>query len=317
MRTLIDKPDLDAYLRLFKAPETVWLNTLGVLLPCAEPELLQSGSRAETGCLAAFTVSSGGVCVIDFANAGELRLGELTGTLLVMPLAGHCDLVFGHECWQSAFPLAIVNPGSEVGIRAGTGARIALLSPSSWSHHARPGAGRLSAMAEQIHQFLVRMMFFQNHQRACEALGRLFQVLAGLLELGAEMAEHALPELDRRLVRAIEKIRSDEDWAFSLPDLASHSGVSERNLYYLMKRETGITPYRLYQRHRLVRIRRRLADCHQGLPQISWIAADEGFSHLGRFAALYREHLGELPSETVQWRRRCQNAQSERLLAAN
>ncbi|OJS99111.1 hypothetical protein [Marinobacter nauticus] len=35
-------------------------------------------------------------------------------------------------------------------------------------------------------------------------------------------------------------------------------------------------------------------------------AANEGFSHLGRFAALYREHFGELPSETVQWRRRLQ-----------
>lgn len=313
MRTLIDKPDLDAYLRLYKAPGTVWLNTLGALLPCAEPELMQSGSRAETGCLAALTVASGGICVIDSANASELRPGELTGTLLVMPLVGHCDLVFGNECWQSAFPLAIVHPGSEVGVRAGAGARIALLSPTTWSHHARPGAGRLSAMAEQIHQFLVRMMFFQNHQRACDALGQLFQVL----EPDAGKAEHALPELDRRLVRAIEKIRSDEGWVFSLPDLASHSGVSERNLYYLMKRETGITPYRLYQRHRLVRIRRRLADCHQDLPQISWMAADEGFSHLGRFAALYREHLGELPSETVQWRKRFQNAHSERLLAAN
>ena len=30
------------------------------------------------------------------------------------------------------------------------------------------------------------------------------------------------------------------------------------------------------------------------------------FSHFGRFAALYREHFGELPSETVQWRRRLQ-----------
>ncbi|MED5468374.1 MAG: AraC family transcriptional regulator, partial [Pseudomonadota bacterium] len=43
---------------------------------------------------------------------------------------------------------------------------------------------------------------------------------------------------------------------------------------------------------------------------ISWYAADEGFSHLGRFAALYREHFGELPSETVQWRRRLQTGEA-------
>lgn len=71
-----------------------------------------------------------------------------------------------------------------------------------------------------------------------------------------------------------------------------------------MKRETGMTPYRFYQRCRLIRVRRRLVDCRCELPHISWYAADEGFSHLGRFAALYRQHFGELPSETVQWRRR-------------
>jgi transcriptional regulator GlxA family with amidase domain len=95
-----------------------------------------------------------------------------------------------------------------------------------------------------------------------------------------------------------------------LQELANHSGVSERNLYYLMKRETGMTPYRFYQRCRLIRVRRRLVDCQCDVPHISWYAADEGFSHLGRFAALYREHFGELPSETVQWRRRLQTGEA-------
>jgi transcriptional regulator GlxA family with amidase domain len=108
------------------------------------------------------------------------------------------------------------------------------------------------------------------------------------------------------LHRAIEKIRDEPGWDFNLQELASHSGVSERNLYYLMKRETGMTPYRLYQRNRLMRVRQRLVDCQCDVPHISWYAADAGFSHLGRFAALYREHFGELPSETVQWRRNLQ-----------
>ncbi len=54
------------------------------------------------------------------------------------------------------------------------------------------------------------------------------------------------------------------------------------------------------------RVRRRLVDCQCAVPHISRYAGDEGFSHFGRFAALYREHFGELPSETVQWRRRLQ-----------
>lgn len=149
--------------------------------------------------------------------------------------------------------------------------------------------------------------YFQDHQDARLETAALFDRLNQQLASGLARVPEELPVLDRRLVRVIEKMRGEPDWVFNLPELAQHSGASERNLYYLMKRETGLTPYRFYQRCRLIRVRRRLVDCQCDVPHISWYAADAGFSHLGRFAALYREHFGELPSETVQWRRRLQD----------
>ncbi|MFO7527675.1 MAG: helix-turn-helix domain-containing protein [Marinobacter sp.] len=154
-----------------------------------------------------------------------------------------------------------------------------------------------------IDRFLLRARFFLHGEQAEAGTRQLISRLVELETTGQVLAGLASPVLDRRVKRAIDRIRSQPDWQFDLPELASHAGASERNLYYLMKRETGVTPYRFYQHCRLVRVRRRLVDCQCEVPHISHYAVDEGFSHLGRFAALYREHFGELPSETVQWRR--------------
>lgn len=154
-----------------------------------------------------------------------------------------------------------------------------------------------------IDQFLLQARFFLDSRQAEAGTRQLISQLMELEATGQVLAHLALPVLDRRVRRAIDQVRSQPDWQFDLAELASHAGASERNLYYLMKRETGVTPYRYYQRCRLIRVRRRLVDCQCEVPHISHYAADEGFSHLGRFAALYREHFGELPSETVQWRR--------------
>ncbi|MDY6814840.1 MAG: AraC family transcriptional regulator [Pseudomonadota bacterium] len=154
-----------------------------------------------------------------------------------------------------------------------------------------------------IDRFLLQARFFPDSEQAEAGTRQLISRLVESETTGQVLDELAPSVLDRRVQRAIDRIRSQPDWQFNLPELASHAGASERNLYYLMKRETGMTPYRFYQRCRLVRVRRRLVDCQCEVPHISRYAADEGFSHLGRFAALYREHFGELPSETVQWRR--------------
>lgn len=136
----------------------------------------------------------------------------------------------------------------------------------------------LSNYEELITCYLHRAAFFRDDSDAIRLTNELFCNLTRL-PVKSDFACQC-PKLNRRLLRAIEKIRYEPGWDFNLQELASHSGVSERNLYYLMKRETGMTPYRLYQRNRLLRVRQRLVDCQCDVPHISWYAADAGFSHL-------------------------------------
>ncbi|WP_261977825.1 helix-turn-helix domain-containing protein [Marinobacter sp. F3R11] len=159
-------------------------------------------------------------------------------------------------------------------------------------------------MAPVINHYLESMRFYIDDAHARALTRGLLEQLASL-QAGASVS--IAPDtgpLDRRLLRAIDKIEQNPTWEFNLEELASYAGVCERNLYYLMKNSVGMTPYRFFQRQRLIRVRRRLVDCQSSESHISWYAADEGFSHLGRFSALYREHFGELPSTTVRCRER-------------
>ncbi|MGF2734202.1 helix-turn-helix domain-containing protein [Marinobacter sp. DUT-1] len=219
--------------------------------------------------------------------AGQVRIGERCGVRDVH-----------REACRTA-------PGS-LALRLAAGTRLVMAVPAAppmvpVGQTSRSVSG--STICCLIDRFLLQARFFRDSEQAHAGTRELISRLVELETTGEVFAELASPVLDRRVKRAIDRIRSQPDWQFDLPELASHAGASERNLYYLMKRETGVTPYRFYQRCRLVRVRRRLVDCQCEEPHISHYAADAGFSHLGRFAALYREHFGELPSETIQWRR--------------
>ncbi|MFN2360712.1 MAG: helix-turn-helix domain-containing protein [Marinobacter sp.] len=205
------------------------------------------------------------------------------------------------EGLQKLRNVTAIAPGSNLDLLIQGGSRVALIQPESWSGQYPVSIGFCQGLFRVIEDYLFRSRFFGDHEDAVIATDRLISTLR--CTMNGSKAQEPVPELDRRLMHVIGKIEDEARWDFNLAELAAYAGLSERNLYYLMKRETGLTPYRLYQRQRLIRVRRHLVDCQCDAPHISWYAADEGFSHLGRFAALYRQHFGELPSETVQWRR--------------
>lgn len=306
MRTLNAKPDLEAYVRLSSASWREWLAAVRELLHCPELGCRLQRPKALVGSLSALDVDAGRVCVLDLVQDMDLTHCRLSQTLLVSQLQGQGEVILQGGSRLSTGPSAVISPGRTFTLRAGEGARLVLVYPRAKPLPALRHRELDLALAEHIHRFLLRADYFQDHKNANATASEFFGQLAQSLVTGRWEDTDELPELDRRLARAIEKIRCEPEWEFDLKALAQHSGASERNLYYLMKREAGMTPYRYYQRCRLIRVRRRLVDCQCDVPHISRYAADEGFSHLGRFAALYREHFGELPSETVQWRRRLQ-----------
>lgn len=312
MRNTAPDLELDAYLRLNRASLAEWLAAIRELSGCDDMNcIVFEGSGHQVGALSMLASERGRLICLCASEGLEMTGCRATAPVFLLPRAGNPEIATRDMSWQRLTHLTLARPEDRFRLRLPPGARVLILRPE-------PGIldqltqdspeRRLSGWEDLITCYLHRSPFFRDHAHAIETTDELF------LHLMAqdEGAGHACqcPELDRRLLRAIEKIRQEPNWDFNLQELASDSGVSERNLYYLMKRETGMTPYRLYQRSRLMTVRQRLVDCRCEVPHISWYAADEGFSHLGRFAALYRKYFGELPSETVQWRRSLQGTGS-------
>ena len=82
----------------------------------------------------------------------------------------------------------------------------------------------------------------------------------------------------------------------SVADVAAGVGLSVRQLQEVVRTRFGLAPMQLLREIRLERARELLSS---GVaPTVAAAAMDVGCTHLGRFAAAYRQRFGELPSET-------------------
>jgi AraC-like DNA-binding protein len=109
------------------------------------------------------------------------------------------------------------------------------------------------------------------------------------------------PDSESRLIRRFRELlerHASEDLAVA--DIAENLGVSVRTLQLSLRSETGATPSELLRSVRLDRAREMLVEAEPGGQTITSIAELCGFSHQGRFSALYLDTFGELPSETLR-----------------
>ncbi|MDX1932691.1 MAG: substrate-binding domain-containing protein [Capsulimonadales bacterium] len=84
-----------------------------------------------------------------------------------------------------------------------------------------------------------------------------------------------------------------------LHDLAAVVNVSPRRLLEDFQQYQGKSPMQALQDERLLRVRGALL--HPGSKTtVASVASNGGFSHLGRFAVLYRQRFGESPSDTLR-----------------
>ena len=87
-----------------------------------------------------------------------------------------------------------------------------------------------------------------------------------------------------------------------IEELARQSKMSLRSLYALFERHAQSTPRQYIRQRKLERIRSNLADPTCNVRNVTELALDYGFLHLGRFSESYRQQFGELPSETFRRR---------------
>ena len=108
----------------------------------------------------------------------------------------------------------------------------------------------------------------------------------------------------RALSGTSERLQAAERWVstrlcapLALEDLARAAGVSARTFYMECMRQTGVGPMTWLRELRLDTARRKLLESTDR--NITDVASDCGFGHLGRFSAYYQRRFGELPRETL------------------
>jgi AraC-like DNA-binding protein len=106
--------------------------------------------------------------------------------------------------------------------------------------------------------------------------------------------------LSQRLRRAVQAMHDEPERAWRLSELAALAFCSPRSLQAEFQREFGHGPLTHLRRIRLDRVRGELRRAPLGSVTVGEVADAWGFTHLGRFAALYRATFGELPSETLR-----------------
>jgi AraC-like DNA-binding protein/tetratricopeptide (TPR) repeat protein len=102
--------------------------------------------------------------------------------------------------------------------------------------------------------------------------------------------------------KAIDLLQGDPGRAWKIDEIARLCGVPRRTLEKHFKRFLGCGPLKFLHTERFEQVRRKLLRAPPGA-NVTQIASDCGFNHVGRFALTYRRRYGESPSDTLNWGR--------------
>ena len=105
------------------------------------------------------------------------------------------------------------------------------------------------------------------------------------------------PVLPRHVRKARDYLDSHAHESIRVEQLAQLTGVSVRSLYAGFKAFSGVSPMQYLKQLRLERAR---AELLAGASNVSAVALQWGFGHLGRFSSDYRARFGETPSESLR-----------------
>jgi len=139
----------------------------------------------------------------------------------------------------------------------------------------------------------------RNSSEAAEFFhyGAATEILQFISGTPATAEKVRLPLRSRATRSALSWIEEIDNPRISVDELCRYTGVSAPTLYRGFEEEFGIGPKQFLCTRRLARVRRDLLAKEAG-QSITDVANCWGFWHMGQFAADYRRHFGELPSQT-------------------
>ncbi|MBA1245553.1 AraC family transcriptional regulator [Pseudomonas japonica] len=114
----------------------------------------------------------------------------------------------------------------------------------------------------------------------------------------AEIQECMLGKLPSYLLRAKEFIHANAREDLRLEDIEAAAGVSRFKLFDGFRKHMGMSPMAYLKKLRLSEVRKQLLKGGRGI-NISTVATEWGFNHLGRFASEYKKLFNEMPSATM------------------
>ena len=106
----------------------------------------------------------------------------------------------------------------------------------------------------------------------------------------------------RRARLALEILHARAEEPLSITEVAAELGMGIRSLQMLFIKTFGIGPREMLNQIRLDLARKRLLTARPDA-QVTSIALDSGFTHLGRFSEAYRRAFGERPIDTLRRQR--------------
>nr|WP_240929502.1 AraC family transcriptional regulator [Streptomyces coryli] len=129
-------------------------------------------------------------------------------------------------------------------------------------------------------------------------------LLTGLLmaaghRYGEELLRPTAPLRPATVKRALDAIHADPSRPLTTTELADISRVSARRLQESFRHYVGMTPQSYLRQVRLDRVHEDLVAGNPWEQSVSEIAQHWGFTHMGRFAAVYKDRFGESPSQTL------------------
>ncbi|BAL24178.1 AraC family transcriptional regulator [Azoarcus sp. KH32C] len=250
--------------------------------------------------------------------------------LVQLPLTGSAQVTSGQESVESgACSAVILNPDERIRMRwSGESAQLLLWiprrsierrmtevlgegfkQPLRFSVELRQTSGMTSAwctmlkdLARNIDENGVDWLRFRPAVSAledCLIRGLIYQQPHSYSE---RLLKPALPAHSRQLQRALDYIEGAALESISVADIAQYAHLSVRALEEGFRKHYGTTPMNYLRGKRLDQARSAIvANALAGSPEtITEIAFRHGFNHLGRFAAYYRERIGESPSDTAR-----------------
>jgi AraC-like DNA-binding protein len=170
------------------------------------------------------------------------------------------------------------------------------------------GEAVYTAPGDGIGDRLKRLMYVAIHEpspvseqsdRASELISCLHSIVTLSGESQSRETTGSSGEKHRVIKRSREYIEAHLLEPIQIGEVCHCAATSISKLERMFRHELQMSPSQYILKRRLIAANKALKQNDSGYANVTQVATDHGFSHLGRFASAYNAHFGELPSKTI------------------